>query len=75
MRPRIVKILPIVYCFIAVIPMLSQGPTAGAGPPWPSRNPPELPMPIDDNILILLIVGLFYGFYTIVKKNRATNTL
>lgn len=78
MRPRIVKLLTIVYCFIAATPLLSQGHTAGAGPPSPSRRPPgppELPMPIDDNILILLILGLLYGIYTIVKKSRTTSTL
>ncbi len=77
MRPQIVKILTYVYCFLTAIPMLSQGPSPGAGPPSPNRCPgcpPEDPLPIDDHIWIIILVGLLFGIYVVVKKHRLTNT-
>jgi len=51
--------------------MLAQN----AGPPHPSqRRPPDLPAPIDDNVLVLIMIGLFYGIYIAYKKYQAKNT-
>lgn len=49
--------------------MLGQSPTGSSGPPPPSNNRgPGLP--IDDNILILILIGLAFGAYVIYKKSR-----
>ncbi len=52
-----------------------QGPSGSGGPPPPRPghvvNAPQLP--IDENIWILIAVGLLFGVYMIYKRNRATN--
>lgn len=80
MRPQIVKILSPVCCLLTAIPMFSQGPSSSEGPPPPNRMPspdpfPELPLPIDDNIVFLLIAAMAIGLYVAVKKMRATGSL
>jgi len=75
MRPQIVKLLTSLCCFLAAIPMLSQGPSPGGGPPPPDRGPTLPELPIDDNILILMVIGLFFGIYALVKRNKVTDTL
>ena len=40
-----------------------------AGPPSPGRRPPPPPkLPIDDNIGIVVILSILYGFYVISYK-------
>ena len=71
MRPQIVKILTLILLVFNSISMLAQN----AGPPHPSqRRPPDLPAPIDDNVLVLIMIGLFYGIYIAYKKYQAKNT-
>ncbi len=75
MRPQIVKILSLVLFVLNSTIMLAQSKGSDSGPPTPSRfggGPPGLP--IDDNILILICVGLIYGAYIAYKKNQAKNT-
>lgn len=47
--------------------------TAGEqAPPPPSQNRgPNYP--IDDNIWILIVVGIIFGIYVIYKRNRSIN--
>ena len=53
--------------------MLAQSKGGGSGPPPPSQNrTPQLP--IDNNILILIIIGLLYGVYVTYKNHQAKNT-
>lgn len=52
-----------------------QGPS-GSTPPPPARpgntvNAPQLP--IDDNILVLIAIGVIFGVYFIYTRNRAIN--
>ena len=70
MRPQIVKILTLILLVFNSISMLAQK----AGPPAPRTRGPELPLPIDDNILILICIGLLYGAYIAYKKHQAKNT-
>jgi len=43
-------------------------------PEPPSQNKPMAPqLPIDDNIWILIIVGLLFGVYILYKTSQATN--
>lgn len=44
------------------------------GPPPPNpdgRRPPQ--GPIDENIWILIVIGILFGIYMAYKKSRATN--
>ena len=74
MRPQIVKILTWVLFLGTSTSMLAQRSTAGSGPPSPtSQRGPELP--IDDNIYILICIGLILGCYVIYKNMQAKNKL
>ena len=70
MRPQIVKILTLVLFVFNSISMLAQN----AGPPTPTneRRPPQ--NPIDDQIIILIVMGLIFGAYIAYKKHQAKNT-
>lgn len=74
MRPQIVKrIILIVFCFFAKAMVLAQTGGSGEGPPNPGgQRGPELP--IDENLIILLVVGILYGSYIAYKRQRLKNT-
>jgi len=73
MRPQIVKILTIALFLLNSAGMLSQRSGGGKGPPAPGgqRSFPELP--IDNNILILIVIGLAYGAYIAYKRYLKNN--
>ncbi len=78
MRPQIVKKIkisaPAVLCFLTSTMVLGQANSAGSGPPSPAKlRGPGLP--IDDNLIVLLVLGLLYGGYVAYKKYRSKNTL
>jgi hypothetical protein len=69
MRPQIVKISLLVLFLVNSISMLGQSPSGSSGPPAPNNSlGPQLP--IDENILILVALGLILGMYVIYKKSR-----
>ncbi|GHC44093.1 hypothetical protein SAMN05421855_101882 [Ulvibacter litoralis] len=79
MRPQIVKnIATTVLSILASTVMLGQARDASSGPPTPGRGPLppiDLSLPIDSNILILVVLGLAFGIYSLVKskfKNTAS---
>ena len=39
-------------------------------PPPPTLPPPPPGLPIDNGILILILISVIYGFYKIVKSNE-----
>lgn len=40
-------------------------------PPPPTDDPPPPPgIPIDFGLILLLMVGVFYGFYLVIKKGK-----
>lgn len=55
--------------------MLGQGPSASSGPPPPAKGPtfPEDPLPIDENIILLIAIAILYGIYVAYKKRKAIN--
>jgi hypothetical protein len=54
--------------------MLGQSTSADSGPPPPpQRTPPELF--IDSNIMLLVLAGLIYGGYVILRKRKAKSIL
>ncbi len=54
-----------------VLMLVIQTASGGQGPPPPSQNRgPQLP--IDENIWILLIIGVLFGIYIIYKRNRSS---
>lgn len=79
MRPLIVKNFKILsltaLCFFVSAKMLGQSEASRTGPPAPNMNrtPPDLPMPIDSGLLLLLIAGLGYGIYITIKRMKAKN--
>ena len=79
MRPQIVKNIKILaltaLCFLISTIMLGQADAGSSGPPAPnmSRTPPDLSLPIDSGLLLLLIAGLGYGIYITVKRMKAKN--
>jgi len=70
MRPQIVKILTLVLVLVNSTVMLAQQ----AGPPPPENGERGPQLPIDDNVFLLLGIGLLYGAYIAYKKYKATNT-
>ncbi len=80
MRPQIVKTLASVLCFFACTIMLGQTAGGSSGPPAPSfgpcpgPGPCELGLPLDTNLVVLLIAGLAYGGYVAMARFRAKNT-
>lgn len=69
MRPQIVKILTLILFLVNSMSMLGQSLSGSSGPPPPSNNRgPQFP--IDENIWILLAIGLCLGVYIIYKKKR-----
>ena len=78
MRSQIVKkIVAVVLCLYTSTVMFGQSSGGNEGPP-PPRGPGDDPdgpgLPIDDNIEILLLLGLLYGCYIVYKKYRIKNT-
>ncbi|KJJ38607.1 hypothetical protein MB09_07925 [Aequorivita vladivostokensis] len=58
-----------IYSFIM---LAIQSASAGQGPPPPSQNrPPHFP--IDDNLWILIVLGILFGAYILFKRNRSIN--
>jgi len=70
MRPQIVKILSLVLFVINSTTMLAQH--AGPPPPAEDRRPPGLP--IDEYIVLLIVIGLIYGAYIAYKKHQLKDT-
>ncbi len=70
MRPQIVKILTLVLFLINSISMLGQTPSGSSGPPQPSNNNRGVNLPIDENIYILIAIGLIFGVYVMYKKTK-----
>jgi hypothetical protein len=52
--------------------MLAQQLGADTGPPPPTDPPPELPL--DNGILLLIIMGLVYGCYVATKRFQTSRT-
>ena len=74
MRPQIVTILTFALSFLNGAIMLGQSTSADSGPPPPpQRTPPE--MFIDSNILLLVLAGLIYGVYVILRRKKAKSIL
>ncbi len=59
-----IRLLFVICVFFVPLLGVSQG-----GPPPPGDDPP-LPLPIDDNCILLLAAGLFLALYTIRKSIR-----
>lgn len=74
MRPRIVIILTIALSLYNSALSFGQSVSEKTGPPPPNNQQRGPNLPIDDNITILLIVGLLLGTYFLIKKYRAKDT-
>jgi len=72
MRSQIVKILTLILFVFNSISMLGQTSNKSSGPPPPDQ---ELTpgFPIDDNVFILIAIGLVFGAYVTYKKQKANN--
>lgn len=73
MRPQIVIILTFVLSFFNNTPMLAQLRSGETGPPPPVRTPPPPELPIDSGLLILLVIGIVFGCYVVLKKRQSNN--
>ncbi len=66
MRPQIVPILTLVLNILSGTSMLAQ---SVSPPPPAQKGPPELP--IDQQIIHLLIIGLAVGLYVVTQRFRS----
>lgn len=73
MRPQIVKkVVFLAFCFLTNAIALAQTSGSGEGPPNPGQGRgPNLP--IDENLIILLVVGIIYGSYIAYKRYTIKN--
>jgi len=71
MRPQIVKILTLILFIFNSISMLAQE-RSGPPPPAGNRRPPQ---PIDESIIILIVLGVLYGAYIAYKKHQLKDSL
>jgi len=53
--------------------MLGQTSNKSSGPPPPDHSLAPPGLPIDDNIFILIAIGLIFGMYVAHKKHQANN--
>lgn len=66
----------LLLCLVIFVSTIAPIYAQKAGPPEPTLSsqsepsipPPGLPVPIDDHIWLLLIMGLVLGVYFLVKK-------
>ncbi len=70
MRPQIVKILTLVLIIFNSTTMLAQR----ASPPPPANNTRGPQLPLDENIIVLIVIGLLFGAYITYKKHQVKNT-
>jgi len=73
MRPQIVKILTLILFVFNSISMLGQTSNKSSGPPPPDQALAPPGYPIDDNVFILIVIGLVFGAYVAYKKQKANN--
>lgn len=81
MRFQMVKytkaIAPIAICFLIGTTVLSQSRAGKASPPPPNTEccdpPPDLELPIDSGLTLLLILGLAYGVFIAIDRIKAKN--
>jgi len=65
--------------FYTVTGLVLQSSSSGSQNPPPPSEPgnvihgPGLEVPIDDNIWILLVLGILFGIYMVYKKSRSIN--
>ncbi len=75
MRPQIVFILSTALSLCSTVLSFGQSMSETKGPPPPKGGGTRGPqLPIDDNIYILLLLGLLLGIYYIVKKYRSSDS-
>lgn len=68
MRPQIVKniLLFTAHFFVYGVAIAKQ-----KAPPPPQRTPPGPGLPIDEGLVLVLIVGIVLGVYFILRKNNS----
>ncbi|MEM5540919.1 MULTISPECIES: hypothetical protein [unclassified Olleya] len=42
-------------------------------PPPPAQQVPPVGLPIDGNIIVLVVIGLLYGVYKLISKRKSSN--
>jgi len=73
MRPQIVSILVFAVMFFQNTLLFSQGVSDSKTPPTPQTNKTPIELPIDNGILILVIVGILYGVFVLNNKRKLKN--
>ena len=72
MLTKIIKILILVLVITNSTVMLAQERT---GPPPPANQTRGGELPIDNNVIILIVLGILYGVYITYKKHQIKDTL
>jgi hypothetical protein len=70
MKPLICRTLLLIYCLIFTALFSLADPP---GPPPPGNNPPggtPVGAPINDGLLILLMLGIGYGLYKLYEMHQ-----
>ncbi|MAO08381.1 MAG: hypothetical protein CL596_06690 [Alteromonas sp.] len=70
MRPQIVTKITALLFFLSSSLMLGQSPSASSSPPPPPQRTP-IELPIDSSIYLLVIVGVIFGLYYILKLKKS----
>ena len=80
MRSKIVLFISLTFTLFNGVQLFAQSSGSKNGPPAPNTNrmpggggpiPVDAPLPIDDNIMILLIAGIALGVYYVYTSRTA----
>ncbi|PVW15197.1 hypothetical protein DDV96_07255 [Marixanthomonas spongiae] len=74
MRPQIVFIVSLALSLFSNVAGFGQSISERSGPPTPPPpGPPPPGLSVDNNILLLIAIGLMLGIYFLIKKYRSND--
>lgn len=64
-------VLFILFFFLSIANLVAQPGGPGNGPPNPPGPVDDIPAPIDDHLILLVLVAVTFGLYFILSKRSS----